>query len=200
MALLRPRGPEPRLPTESHDASDYVRNGPDWSQDIVSPQCRILSDAAAGDLPAVSWVMSNLADSDHPGLSSATGPLWVTAIVNAIGRSSLWKSTAIFVVWDDYGGFYDHVAPPLIDWSGPGIRVPMIAISPFSKSASITHETYDGFAAVLKSIESIYGLRSMTGRDREASSLFDDTAIFDFNQKPRAFKPFNERGYTCIPS
>ncbi len=80
----------------------------------------------------MSWLIPDGANSDHPGYASDTGPSWVASVVNAIGQSSYWNSTAIIVVWDDWGGLYDPVAPPqLDDQGGPGFRVPMLVISPY---------------------------------------------------------------------
>jgi phospholipase C len=183
----------------AYDAVAPIREGGDWATDAVSPQCQILSDAAAGNLPAVTWVVPNWTDSDHPLSQSATGPKWVTAVVNAIGESSLWDSTAIFVVWDDWGGFYDHVVPPSVDWDGLGMRVPLIAISPFAKQGAITHSEYE-FSSILRSIEDLLGLQTMTPRDKHATALWGDASVFDFTQAPRKFTPFADTGYTCNPA
>jgi phospholipase C len=187
----------------AYDAINGIRNGADWATNVVSPQCQVLTDAAAGNLPAVTWVVPDLTNSDHPLSKSVTGPAWVTAIVNAIGKSTLWDSTAVFVVWDDWGGFYDHVAPPTspavgADWDGPGMRVPIIAISPYAKQAAIDH-TEHSFSSILKSVESLYVLHSMTKRDTDAKSLFADTSMFDFAQAPRKFTAFPNT-YTCNPN
>ena len=189
----------------AYDAIDYVRNGPDWAANVKSPQCQVLNDAAAGDLPEVTWVVPDTLDSDHPNSKSKTGPSWETAVVNAIGKSSLWSSTAIFVVWDDWGGFYDHVAPPVVDWDGEGIRVPFIAISPYSKVGGISHGPGTGniyeFTSVAKTIEGLFGTTAMGGAARDSNTkikpLFADTALFDFTQTPRTFKPLVNTGYSC---
>ena len=202
-----PAPPDGSYIWSAYDAIDYVRNGADWATNVVSPQCQILSDAAAGNLPAVTWVVPTLNDSDHPLTKKATGPSWVTAIVNAIGKSSLWSSTAIFVVWDDWGGFYDHVVPPTVDFDGEGFRVPFIAISPYSKVGGISHGPpinkagnflYE-FSSINKTIEGLFGVAQMSARDRNTNikPLFADTALFDFNQAPRTFKPLVNSGYTC---
>src|SRR5581483_11042042 len=109
-----------------------VRNGPEWTTNISSPETNIFSDLTSGTLPSMSWVIPDACNSDHPGYTCDTGPSWVTSVVNAVGQSSYWNSTAIIVVWDDWGGFYDPVSPdPLDDQGGPGFRVPMLAISPY---------------------------------------------------------------------
>ena len=106
------------------------------------------NDVAAGTLPAVSWIVPNRKDSGHPALSS--GPLsepYVVSLINAIESSSSWGSTAILLTWDDWGGEYDHVVPPVIDNLGLGIRVPGILISPYSHLGTIDHQTlsFDSF-------------------------------------------------------
>ncbi len=91
-------------------------------QPTSSARTQIFTDITAGALPAVSWVIPTEGNSDHPGNASDTGPSWVGTVVNAIGESQYWNSTAIVVVWDDWGGFYDHVPPPFFDrWGGLGI-------------------------------------------------------------------------------
>jgi phospholipase C len=105
------------------DAIRNVRYGPDWAK-VESPPWRVLVDAKDGKLPSFAWVTPDARDSDHPSEGSDTGPSWVAAVVNSIGESPYWDSTAIFVVWDDWGGWYDNVAPPQLDFKGLGIRVP----------------------------------------------------------------------------
>ena len=114
-------------------AIDHIINGPD-ARKIVRPETRIFNDITAGRLPGLSWVIPTAANSDHPG-SMGSGPDWVASVVNAVGESKFWNSTAICVVWDDWGGFYDHVAPPYADYDGLGFRVPLIVISPYAKHA-----------------------------------------------------------------
>ncbi len=97
----------------------------------------------------------------------------------------MWRSTAIFVTWDDYGGFYDHVPPPQVDDFGLGIRVPLLVISPYAKAGVIDHHVGE-FSSVLRFIEDNWGLTQLTGRDREADNLSYD---FDFTQGPRRPSP-----------
>jgi phospholipase C len=130
-------------------------------------------------------------NSDHPGLHRDTGPSWVASVVNAIGGSPYWDSTAIIVVWDDWGGFYDHVVPPLRDkWGGLGFRVPMIIVSPYAREGQstegyISHTNYE-FGSILKFVENIWDLGQLGTTDTRATSIIDS---FDFTQKPRAFTP-----------
>jgi phospholipase C len=108
--------------------------------------------ARDGTLPNISWVMPDLADSEHPPALVSQGQSYVTRVINAVMRSPDWKSTAIFLTWDDWGGFYDHVVPPQVDRLGYGIRVPAMVISPYAKAGLIDHQTLS-FDAYLKFIE-----------------------------------------------
>jgi phospholipase C len=134
--------------------------------------------------------------SDHPGAWVSDGQAWVTSLVNAVMQGPSWNSTAIFVVWDDWGGFYDHVVPPVIDGNGYGFRVPSLLISPYARRGYIDHQTLS-FDAYLKFIEDRWlgGQRldpRTDGRpDRrptvrenvpQLGNLLDD---FDFTQPPR---------------
>ena len=110
------------------------------------------SDAKAGTLPAVSWVVPNGAVSEHPPALISTGQTYVTNLVNAVMSGPDWNSTAIFLSWDDWGGFYDHVVPPNVDQNGYGLRVPGIVISPYAKRGFIDHQTLS-FDAYAKFIE-----------------------------------------------
>lgn len=164
------------------DAISPVRYGPDWSN-VVSPQTKVLSDAANGELPAVSWVIPDWLDSDHAGNLSSSGPAWVSSVVNSIGRSKYWSSTAIIVIWDDWGGWYDNVPPPQLDFAGLGIRVPCIVISPYARPHYVSHTQYE-FGSILKFIEQTFDLESLHSTDVRANSLAD---AFNFRQRPRAF-------------
>ena len=149
----------------------------------------------AGTLPAVSWIAPNSRDSEHPPSLVSVGQTYVTRIINAIMQSPEWSSTAIFLTWDDWGGFYDHVPPPGVDKLGYGIRVPGIAISPYAKRGFIDHQKLS-FDAYLKFIEDdfLQGQRidpKTDGRPdprpnvRENAPILGDlTREFDFNQKP----------------
>jgi phospholipase C len=113
---------------------------------------RYFSDAQNGTLPSVSWVIPNERTSEHPRSRISNGQQWVTQVVNAAMRGPDWNSTAIFVVWDDWGGFYDHVVPPSVDQNGYGLRVPGLVISPYARTGMIDHQTLS-FDAYLKFIE-----------------------------------------------
>jgi phospholipase C len=175
------------------DAIRHVRYGKDWAN-VLSPETRVVGDASRGDLPAMTWIAPNVRNSDHPfprqgsshdiGAVSAFGPAWVSSIVNAIGKGPDWDSTAIFVVWDDWGGWYDHVAPPALDRMGLGFRVPLIVISPYAKRGYVSHVQHE-FGSIVKFAEEALGLPSLGETDARADDLAD---CFDFTQAPRVFE------------
>jgi len=140
------------------------------------------SDLKNGTLPAVSYITPDFQDSEHPPAPPALGMWYVTRIVNALMESPYWKDSVIFITWDDYGGFYDHVTPPEVDSLGFGPRVPMIVISPYAKPEHISHYTYE-FSSVLKFIEERWGLGYLTARDHWADDMRD---CFDFSQQPNS--------------
>ncbi|HTA38332.1 MAG TPA: alkaline phosphatase family protein [Candidatus Acidoferrales bacterium] len=177
-------------PWSQFGAIRYVRFGKDWKRNVLSPQTRVLTDAKAGRLPAVSWVIPDAQDSDHQGANATMGPEWVASVVNAIGTSADWNSTAIVVLWDDWGGWYDSVPPPQLDARGLGIRVPCIIISPYARPHHISHTQYE-FGSVLKFVEQVFRLPPLGPSefgytDTRANSIVDS---FDFTQKPLVFKP-----------
>ena len=151
--------------------------GPDWIKDVTIPSRQVLQDIANGQLPQVSWIMPDGDSSDHPGISTGTGPSWVASIVNAIGNSQYWENTAIIITWDDWGGWYDHVAPKVINdgvsWGSGyvyGFRVPLIVVSPYAKAAYISHTTHD-FGSILKFIETTFNLPSLGYADASATTF-----------------------------
>ncbi len=175
---------------EPFEAIKYVRYGADWPNRVIAPQTRVFNDVKRGDLAAVTWVTPSREDSDHPAAHSDLGPSWVASVVNSIGESSAWKSTAIVVLWDDWGGWYDNAKPPQLDFRGLGIRVPCLIISPYAKRGFVSHTQYE-YGSVLKFIEEAFGLPALGPTsdgytDTRAASISDS---FDFNQAPRAFTP-----------
>lgn len=175
---------------EPFEAIKYVRYGTDWSTNVVAPQTKVLSDAKHGRLASVSWVTPTEEDSDHPVALSDRGPSWVASVVNAVGTSAEWPTSAIVVVWDDWGGFYDNAAPPQLDYRGLGIRVPCLIISPYAKQGYVSHVQYE-YGSILHFIEEVGGLpagsigsASLGYTDARAASLDD---AFDFSQTPRKF-------------
>ena len=181
------------------EAIAYVRHGSDWNTDIIAPQTRILTDIPSGQLASVSWVTPSHEDSDHPGAHSDKGPSWVASIVNAIGNSNYWNSTAIVIIWDDWGGWFDNAAPPQLDFRGLAIRVPCLIISPYAKEGKssqgyISHTLYE-YGSILKFIEQVFNLpyigpSSAGYTDERANSIVDS---FDFTQQPRKFTPFHSK-------
>ncbi|HVA33193.1 MAG TPA: alkaline phosphatase family protein [Candidatus Baltobacteraceae bacterium] len=166
-----------------------VYYGPDWKKNVITPETIALTDPGKGKLPSVSWIIPDLQWSDHPVTTSNLGPDWVGDLVDAIGKSKDWKSTAIVVLWDDWGGWYDNAPPPQLDYAGLGIRVPCIIISPYARKGYVSHTQYE-YGSILKFIEQTFNLSSLGATDVRAASLVDS---FDFTQKPRAFVPIATR-------
>jgi phospholipase C len=168
-----------------------------WQLSNITPLGNFFKAAKKGKLPAVSWIVPTQKVSEHPpGLVSA-GQAYVTTLVNAIMRSPNWSSTAIFLTWDDWGGFYDHVLPPTVDAESYGLRVPGLVISPYAKRGYIDHQILS-FDAYLKFIEDRFldGERlnpKTDGRPDPRPYVREDIPLlgnlvddFDFTQKPRA--------------
>ncbi len=174
------------------DAFGSIRDTSLWTQK-VKDQSEFAADAKAGKLPAFSWITPTYLTSTHPPFSVCTGENWFVEKMNALMQGPDWDSTAVFLVWDDFGGYYDHVSPPKIDALGLGPRVPLLVISPYAKQGTVTHTTYD-FESVLKTAEEIFKLPSLTDRDQNAEDILD---AFDFSQKPAA--PFILQPRACAP-
>ncbi len=160
-------------------AIKHIRYSKYWGKN-VQPEENLLADITNERLKSVSWVVPGPGFNEHPGGPSVCmGENWTVQHINAIMQSKYWKNTAIFLTWDDFGGFYDHVAPPHYDEMGLGPRVPMLIISPWTKEGFIDHTTYE-FSSVLRFIETIFGLSCMTDRDCNSSTMFN---AFDFEQE-----------------
>ena len=157
-----------------------VQNDPNQRSRLQGTS-QFYKDAASGNLPQVSWVIPSAAVSEHPPAGVRAGMAYVTGLVNAVMDGPDWYSTAIFISWDDWGGFYDHVPPPKIDQYGLGIRVPGLVISPYAKEGYIDHNTYS-FESWLRIVEERFDVQPMTARDTNAKDMIDS---FDFMQKPR---------------
>ena len=152
--------------------------------------------AKHGKLPSVSWVIPNNKVSEHPPALVSRGQAWVTGLVNAIMRGPNWKSTAIFLTWDDWGGFYDHVVPPVVDRNGYGIRVPALVISPYARRGYVDHQilSFDAYAKFIED-DFLDGERldpATDGRPDPRPSVRENAAVlgnlvrdFDFQQRPR---------------
>jgi phospholipase C len=165
----------------AYSAIDQIRNTSLWSQRVVD-LTQFVTDAQNGNLPSVSWLVPDTVDSEHAPESTCVGENWTVQQINAIMQGPDWGSTAIFLTWDDFGGYYDHASPASPDYYGFGPRVPMIIISPYSRPATIVHTEYE-FASVLKFIETRFGLTTLSDRDLEAADMTD---AFDFTQTPLA--------------
>ena len=162
----------------------------------VQPVQNFLRAAAGGTLPAVSWITPSQTNSEHPPASVHEGQAWVTNLINTVMKGPDWSSTAIFLSWDDWGGFYDHVAPPSVDGNGYGLRVPAMVISPYARAGFVDHQvlSHDAF---LKFIEDDFlgGARLDPATDgrpdprpdvrENATQLGDLSRDFDFTQNPR---------------
>jgi phospholipase C len=168
----------------SYEAVKHIYDGPDWKKDVISPNWKFITDVRAGKLAHFTWITPVCDDSDHVNCPSGYGPSWVSALVNTVGESKFWNSTAIFIQWDDWGGLYDHVAPQYLDRDSLGFRVPLIVMSPYAKHDYVSHVQYET-TSVLRFAEDLYGLRQLAAADRRATSPAAD--CFDFSQKPRPF-------------
>ncbi len=180
-------GPDVGQIWSAYQAINHIYNGQDWLNDIVTPQSTIFSDLSSGNLRTVSWVTPTWANSDHAGSGSKSGPSWVTQVVNAVGQSQYWNSTAIFVFWDDYGGWFDPVPPKYVDYDGLGMRIPMLIISPYAKQGYVSHVHYE-HGSILRFIEDQFHLKRLAASDRRAISPAKDA--FDFTKPPRKFVQF----------
>jgi phospholipase C len=173
---------------------DTVRQ--DHQLSDIRPLPDFFAEAKAGTLPSVSWVMPAQAVSEHTPALITAGQAYVTGLIDTIMRSPDWSSTAIFLAWDDWGGFYDHVAPPTVDAQGYGLRVPGLVISPYARKGVVDHQILS-FDAYLKFIEDDFlgGQRidpRTDGRPDPRPDVRENAKIlgnlvrdFDFDQKPR---------------
>ncbi len=162
----------------------HIRYGPDWKQDVISPQNKVLLDLAHDELAQVTWIVPDWGHSDHPGSASTEGPDWVASIVNAIGESKYWNSTAIFITWDDWGGWYDHVNPPHMDAMGEGFRVPLLVVSPYAKRGYISHHFHEA-SGFISFIEKNFNLGTLGARDAGSDAYSD---CFDYTQAPAPYR------------
>jgi phospholipase C len=174
----------------AYQAINHICYGADWDQDVkpFSPPSKFLTDIGSGGLRAVTWITPTYADSDHAGSNSATGPSWIASIVNAVGESKYWDSTAIFIFWDDPGGWFDPEPPAYLkdsNYDGLGYRLPLLIISPYAKQGYVSHTHYE-HGSILKFVEQTFRLGHLASSDTRANSPDDS---FDFSQSPRKFVP-----------
>jgi phospholipase C len=168
----------------------------DGQEGNIQDLTNLYKQAKDGTLPAVSWIAPSNEVSEHPPAKISTGQSYVTNLINTVMQGPDWDSTAIFLSWDDLGGFYDHVNPPTVDQNGYGLRVPGLVISPYAKQGYVDHQTLS-FDAYDKFIEDAFlgGQRVDPASDgrpdprpdvrENATQLGDVTAAFDFTQQPR---------------
>jgi phospholipase C len=174
-----------------------IYSSPQFTTDNITPSELFLTDVTTGTLEDVTWVTPDNVDSDHPSESTAAGPAWVESVVDAVGESQFYSSTAIFVTWDDWGGFYDHVPPPQkYSPYGLGFRLPLIAISPYARQGQLIDTQLEP-GSLIKFIEETFGLPSL-GREDATSNSVDD--MFDFSKAPAPFTPILSASKTFTPS
>ncbi|MEP7198427.1 MAG: alkaline phosphatase family protein, partial [Chloroflexota bacterium] len=163
--------------------------------EITFNQPRIIADAQAGRLPNVSWLISGFDISGHPPASMCAAENWMVRVLNAIMRGPQWNSTAVFLTWDEWGGFYDHVEPPVLEretFGTPirvGHRVPCTVVSPYAKAGYVSHQQHSHIS-LLKFAETIFALKPLTEREAQVDDMSD---CFDFTQKPRPGIEIQER-------
>jgi phospholipase C len=191
-----PKTQGPGTPAIWNPLPDFATVHQDGQTGNIQSVRDFVSAAHEGNLPAVSWVVPNGGNSEHPDSSIAVGQAYVTRLINAVMKGPDWSSSAIFLVWDDWGGFYDHVMPPRVDEWGYGLRVPALVISPYAKQGYIDHQTLS-FDAYLKFIEDDFlgGIRIDPKTDgrwdprpdvrENETTLGDLVNDFDFTQPPR---------------
>ncbi len=177
----------------AYSAIGRYRNDPTLWAEHVHPVDNLVSDIRDGLLPPVTWVTPTHALSEHPEHNFCKGENWSTRVIDAIMKSPMWKDTAIFLTWDDWGGFYDHVPPVHLDDFGLGIRVPLLVISPYALHGVVDHQQGE-FSSVLGFIEANWNLSTLTARDAGSGDL---SAAFDFTQPPR---PPDLQPATACPS
>jgi phospholipase C len=167
------------------DAIEQIFENPRYKEYVKWPSSRILTTIQAGLLPTVAWVTPAKSDSDHPEDNNGTGPAWVASIVNAIGESPYWDNTAIFILWDDWGAWFDHVKPQIYNANELGFRVPLIVISAYTPKGYISTKQHE-FGSILKYTEENFGLGSLGTTDQRADNLLD---CFNYKMTPRKFVP-----------
>ena len=182
------------------DPNSNTCAGADWTGSnpkivIEGSGAQIITDIQNNKLAAVTWVIPSPENSDRTGQSD-NGPSWVASLVNAIGESSFWSNTAIIVTWDNWGGWYDHVAPP-IRTTAPyansntyGMRVPLIFISPYAKSQHVSHQ-YSDFGSILRFVEAMFAVPQVNPKVGYADTyaLGDLSDFYDLSQTPLSFTP-----------
>ena len=177
---------------DGYEAIHHIVRSPDWGRHVHSPPASFLKDIANGKLASVTWITPTGHASDHPAPQGGgkQGPQWVANVVNAVGESRFWDTSAVFVMWDEWGGWYDHVPPRYVDFDGLGFRVPLIVISPYAKRGYVSHVQYE-HGSILKFVEDTFGLGRLAASDTRATSPAAD--CFDFTQNARPFVPIKTK-------
>lgn len=183
-----------RTPWNPYDYVNHIRNSQLWNDHVVDVSQLQNDLGAQGALPSVSLVIPPSLQSHHPVRGICYGENWLVSQLNALMSGPNWSSTAVFITWDEAGGFYDHVPPPQVDQFGLGTRVPMIIISPYARPGYIASTTYE-FSSFMKIVEERFGLPSLTQRDANANDMLDS---FDFNQTPLPPLTLNTRSCPVI--
>ncbi len=172
--------------------------GEDWKNDVVIGSATVLTDISSCKLPQVSWVIPDGKNSDHASSNNGGGPSWVASIVNAVGNNpkcsngeTYWNNTAIFVTWDDWGGWYDHVPPTILakpfgDYQY-GFRVPLLVISAYTNAKTVNNNRLD-FGSILRFVEYNYGIQQGSLNFADARTSTNLTTFFKLQQVPRSFK------------
>jgi phospholipase C len=194
--LCAPRAQRVDVPGIWNPLPNFDTVNQDGQRGNIQDVSNFYAAAKNGTLPAVSWIVPDGKVSEHPPALVSVGQSYVTSLINAVMRGPDWNSTAIFVAWDDWGGFYDHITPPRVDQNGYGLRVPGLVISPYARLGYIDHQTLS-FDAYLKFIEDDFlgGQRldpRTDGRPDPRPDVRENAAVlgnlvsdFDFNQSPR---------------
>jgi phospholipase C len=195
-AICPPKAQSTDVPGIWNPLPDFLTVQQDGQLGNIQPTANFLAAAKAGTLPAVSWIIPNGAVSEHPTAPISVGQRYVTTLINAVMQGPQWASSAIFLSWDDWGGFYDHVVPPVVDANGYGLRVPGLVISPWARRGHIDHQVLS-FDAYLKLIEDLFlgGQRLDPATDgrpdsrpdvrENAPQLGDLLCDFRFSHRPR---------------
>jgi phospholipase C len=182
------------------DAVKHIRMGKAWSNNIVD-YSGFDGDVDSGKLPNIAFLIDQDLNSEHPPLNICTGENWTVGHLNHVMQSPLWKSTAIILTWDDFGGFYDHVAPPMqygCDGQAPyglGFRLPLIIISPYARPKTV-YTRVANHASVPKFVEAVFGLPSLASQDpaaQDGPDTDDLTFAFDWTQTPLPPLPLQTR-------
>ena len=153
----------------TYDAIKHIRYSPQWKTNVLPPE-QFASDVQSGNLAGITWLVPPLVDSEHPPQSECVGENWTVQQVNAIMNSPYWWNTVIIVTWDDFGGFYDHVAPPKLGAYVLGPRVPTLVISPYARTGYVDHTQYDA-RSILSFVEDVFNLPHLSSFSRDVNPI-----------------------------